>query len=270
MTPNLTNLQTFLYRAITTAPGVVTGSDIGTLSQAIHSDERLSALQRVEIYASAYFYRLLDCLEEDFPATAAVAGNPAFEDIARAYLARHPPTEPSIFYAGRYLGNFLANHHLLERWPFLAELARLERTLIEVFHDPDAPALSASQVHEIAPADWPTLSLRTHPALRMLDCEWRVNDVLRAVENGSQWREPELGPVLLLVWRQSAQVYYRELEAPERAALEAASKGASFETVCEAFASWFDGENPAVGITQMLARWLADGILARGQNTVER
>jgi hypothetical protein len=103
---------------------------------------------------------LLDCLKEDFPATAAIAGD-SFEEIVRAYLAGHPPTEPSIFYAGQYLADFLANDHPHKRWPFLAELARPERT-----------------------------GLRTHAAVHMLDCGWRVNDVLRAIENGNEWTEP--------------------------------------------------------------------------------
>jgi hypothetical protein len=39
------------------------------LEALVDGDERLSAVERVDIYADAYFYRLLDCLAEDFPAT---------------------------------------------------------------------------------------------------------------------------------------------------------------------------------------------------------
>jgi len=262
MTPDLRNLQKLLYRAITTPAASAPGAGTAILPHLIRGDERLSALERVGIYADAYFYRLLDCLKEDFAATAAVAGD-SFEEIVRAYLARHPPTEPSIFYAGRYLADFLANHHPHERWPFLAELARLERTLIETFHDPDAMALTASEVRAIAPADWPKLRLRTHPALHMLDCGWRVNDVRQAIENGTQWRDPRRELFAILVWRQDNQVYYRALEAPERAALEVASRGADFTAVCEAFASHVDGEEPAAAINRALIRWLADGLIIK-------
>ena len=226
----------------------------------IRGDERLSELQRLNIYADAYFYRLLDCLKEDFPATAAVTGD-AFAGLVRAYLGEHSPTEPSIFYAGRHLAEFLSKHALQERWPFVAELARLERTLIEVFHGTDAPALAASEVRTIAPADWPALRLRVHPALRMLNCDWRVNDVLRAI--GTDWREPARGPVALLVWRQRTQVYYREVEVSERAGLEAAAKGEDFATVCEAVASRLNTDDPTAAINRMLTQWVADGLLVR-------
>jgi hypothetical protein len=261
MTLDLKNLQTLLYRAITAAPGAASSCDIGILSDVIRSDGRLSALQRLGIYANAYFYRLFDCLKEDFPATAAVAGD-SFEEIVRAYLGRHPPTEPSIFYAGQHLADFspIITH---KRWPFLAELARLERTLVETFHDPDAAALTASGVRAIAPADWPKLRFCIHPAVHMLDCGWRVNDVLRAIENGTQWRDPRRESFAMLVWRQGNQVYYRALEVPERAALEVASRGADFAVVCDAFASHRDSENLAVEINRMLMRWVADGLLVR-------
>jgi hypothetical protein len=263
MTVDLKNLQSLLHSAITAESRTTVALEAGALLQHVRGDKRLPALECVAIYADAYFYRLHDCLREDFPATVAVMGGPGFEELAHAYLSRHPPTEPSIFHAGWHLPDFLMGRWPPERRPFLAELARLERTLIEVFHAPDAPVLGAAEIQLVRPQDWHALNLQTHPALHTLDCWWRVNDVLHAVENGNQWKQPELGPVLLLVWRQNNQVYYRELSTPERAALEALSNSGGFAAVCEAFASWFDGDDPATAIAEMLARWLADGLLAR-------
>jgi hypothetical protein len=42
----------------------------------------------------------------------------------------YAPTEPSILYAGRYLADFLGNHPFAGGWPFIAELARLERAIL--------------------------------------------------------------------------------------------------------------------------------------------
>ena len=36
----------------------------------VRGDSRLCATERVNIYANAYFYRLLDCLHEEFPASS--------------------------------------------------------------------------------------------------------------------------------------------------------------------------------------------------------
>jgi hypothetical protein len=74
-------------------------------------------VQRLNIYANAYFYRLRDCLREDFLATAAVIGE-TFENVVRACLDEHAPTESSIFYAGEHRADFLSNRPVGERWPF--------------------------------------------------------------------------------------------------------------------------------------------------------
>jgi hypothetical protein len=263
MTSGLKYLQELLYTAITGGQKAVFSPDAAMLSGEIRDDERLPASERIQIYADAYFYRLMDCMREDYQATAAVVGEEAFANLVRGYLTQYPPTEPSLLYAGRHLADLLAGHELLERWPFIAELARLERLLIEVFHAPEAPALSADEMRAIAPADWPTVEVRTHPALRTLDCHWRVNEVLDAIKAGSELNAPAPAPVTLLVWRQATQVYYRELDAPEQAALEVASGGASFAAVCEAFVSQLDGGDQAAAINRKLSRWLTDGLFVR-------
>jgi hypothetical protein len=281
--PDLRDLQALLYRLITAPEGVAAGleaerahgrsaaADLDRLDldRLIEGDDRLSAAARLEIYANAYFYRILDCLKEDFPATLATLGADNFHNLVTGYLIAYPPTEPSISYAGRYLGEFLHSHPLSGRWPFIAELARLERTLIEVFQAPYAEPLGAETMRSVAPEDWPGLAMRTHPALAIVDCEWRVDELLRAVETGAAGADgspqaPARSPVSVLVWRKGSQVHYRALEDPERAALELARAGTSFSAMCEAVAA-ANGEGdpggPVALINRLLARWLGDGVL---------
>jgi hypothetical protein len=144
---NLREVQTSLYRLITIPEGATRlGNERDPAPDEavvlVRGDQRLSAIERVNIYANAYFYRLLDCLREEFPATFAVVGDDNFTALVRDYLLACPPTEPSIFYASRHLSGFLDDHPLNQRWPFITELARLERTIVDVFHAADASALS--------------------------------------------------------------------------------------------------------------------------------
>ena len=78
---DLKQLQGLIYKSITSpemlpmglshdADPSLTGIDLLVLG-----DERLSALERVDIYANAYFYRLFDCLIEEFPATLRSPGS---------------------------------------------------------------------------------------------------------------------------------------------------------------------------------------------------
>ena len=99
----------------------------GGLARVIAGDDRLSAEERVNIYANMYFYRILEVLEEDFPATRAVLGPERFHNLVTGYLIEYPPAHFSISYAGNHLADFLGDHPLREEFPFLENLARLER-----------------------------------------------------------------------------------------------------------------------------------------------
>src|SRR5258708_24241113 len=140
----LKNLQSLLYRLITAVSGVAQGlaaeRELGAtgLDAIVLGDDRLSAEDRVDIYANMYFYRILDALKEDFPATLAVLGADDFHNLITGYLIEYPPTEPSISHCGRHLADYLHDHPMQERAPFIADLARLERATVEAFLRPDA------------------------------------------------------------------------------------------------------------------------------------
>jgi hypothetical protein len=147
--------------------------------------------------------------------------------------------------------------------PFVVELARLERTVIDVFHASDAEPLDAAALRAISPADWPRLLFRTSRSLDILDCEWGVHEVLRAIEENREWSAPRHAPVGILVWRQNFQVYYRELDVTERDSLRISRDGASFARICDAVASNSPDHDAVKTVGGLLTRWLADGLLAR-------
>jgi hypothetical protein len=261
---DLRELQTLLYQRITDPDGTNerVGDERGRVLEAlVQADERLSAVERVDIYANAYFYRLLDCLGEDFPTTLTVVGADNFAALVREYLLGYPPAEPSILYVGVYLADFLNDHPFAERWPFIAELVRLERAVLDVFHAADAPALSLEALRAVPSEEWPALRLRTHPAVEIVPSEWRITDVLHTVEQGQELSDPEHEEASTLVWRQNALVHYRSLEPVERDVLATVSEGASFAGVCEAVAASAEEPNHVALIGRLMARWLADGII---------
>jgi hypothetical protein len=269
----LREIESLLYRLITAPSGVagglaceraLPGAGLGAI---IRGDRRLSAVERVDIYADAYFYRLLDAAREDFPATLKVLGDNDFHNLITGYLIDYPPTEPSILYAHRFLAGFLNAHPLGSRASFVADLAALERALVDVFHAADAVALDAAAMRAIAPARWPALRMRMHPAVKILRLQWRVTAVLRAVEQGRNFEPPAHDPVEVVVWRRDTRVNYRELDGAEAGALAVVAggdaRGATFAKICAAIAAGAnDVESDTAGaINRMLERWLGDGLL---------
>lgn len=267
MLPDLQSVQTLLYRLIVAPEGVADGlrakSDLPAdgLGAVISGDERLSAVERLDIYANMYFYRLLDCMKEDYPATLAVVGADDFHNLITGYLLAHPPSHPSLLYAGRYLADYLSAHTLREKWPFIADLAGLERALIEVFHGPDASALEANELSAVAPSDWPALELRTHPALQVFVPHWNVAEILRAVEVGNDWHARQQESAGILVWRKQNRCYYRDVDSTELAGIQALGSGVSLAALCERVAA--ASADPTALILELIERWLDDGIVVR-------
>ncbi len=270
MPSDLNWTERLLYRLITAPSGVTEGlaqekslAD-GGLAQVIAGDDRLSAEERVDIYANMYFYRILDVLKEDFPATLAALGDDRFHNLVTGYLIEYPPEHFSIAYAGKHFADFIASHPMREEFPFLADLARMERALIDVFHADDSAPLDAEAMRAIAPTEWPALKLIRHPATLVLQLQWNVAAILGAIERGEEPSPPPSGAMSMLIWRSSNRVYYREIVAAERDELEAIALGCTFAEICEMIASAVEEENPAVAINQRLDGWLRDGILVRG------
>ena len=267
---HLKELESLLYRLITAPNGVAEGLaaernlSAGGLDAIVLGDDRLSAEARVDIYANMYFYRIRDALKEDFPATLAVLGEDNFHNLITGYLIEYPPSEPSISDCGRYLADYLRDHPIREGAPFVADLAKLERAVVEVFVGPDDAALDPDSLRATPPEDWPAMKLRIHPAAQILVLEWRVSELLRAVEDGHPWKPAERSAVKVLIWRRNARVFYRDLERAEADALDAASPGATFAEICDVVAAEPDDDDPVAAMNRMLARWLSDGLLVRG------
>lgn len=267
MATRLKELQGLLYRLITAVSGVGEGLAAerglanGALGAIVLGDERLSAEERVDIYANMYFYRLLEVLKEDFPATLLVLGDDDFHNLVTGYLLEYPPTEPSVYFCGRHLSDYLRAHPQTAA-PFAADLASLERAMVEVFHAADANPLDAESMRMIPPGEWPALELRMPPASRILALEWKVADLVGAVETKRAWESPERAAARVLVWRRNARVLYRELEAVEVRALDVASHGATFAEICDLAAADCPVDTVAE-LNRLLARWLQDGVLCR-------
>jgi hypothetical protein len=265
---HLKELESLLYRLITAPSGVAEGlateCDLpeGGLASIIVGDERLTADERVEIYANMYFYRLLDVLREDFPATAKALGDVNFHNVVTGYLLEHPPNEPSVVKCGDFLPGHLRQHPLCVEFPWIADLARLERATIDVFLSPDCPVFDTAAARVIPPDRWPALELRAAPSVQILALEWDVAKVLRAVEDGQDWVAASRRDCRVLVWRLNSRVFYRELGSVEARALAALSRGAKFAQICELVALEA-GPDPPATIANFVQIWVTDGIVAR-------
>ena len=75
--------------------------------QFIKPNDRLSSFERLEIYNRVYWFRVLDCLYEDYPGLRGIVGEKKFMKLATAYLAKYPSESFTLRNLGQRLEKFL-------------------------------------------------------------------------------------------------------------------------------------------------------------------
>lgn len=257
--PALRDLQEAFWRHLALAPGAPDGSHVEpVLLAAVHDLPPLGARERLGIYGSMYFWRLVEALGEDFPRVAALLGPERFAARARGYLARHPSDHPSIRHVGREFADFIAAHPG-DAPPWLADLARLEWARLAVFDAADAPALTLADLRTVPPESWGALRFRPVPAFALLHLAWPAERAW-AAEPGAP---PALDPVptTLRLWRDGFVVYHLPVEPREAAALAALVAGEPFAALCERLADLVP-EEAAIEAGTLLVTWIEDGIVS--------
>lgn len=235
----------------------------------VRGDARTGAVERLEIYANAYFFRILGCLAEDFGALRSYLGSEWFHDLVTAYLIAHPPTQPSLRHAGDGLAAFLRGSAAAEpfrrRCPFAADLAALEWALLAAFDAPDAPVVSREQIAAVPPEHFEGLRFEFQPALQCLSIAASAQQIRRAYDRSEPLPDAALESRVgaVCVWRREERVFHRLLEPLEFDALERARAGAHFGEICVAIAEACGGDAAPGRAAALLSAWQVDGLLSR-------
>jgi hypothetical protein len=267
--PSLAELQQRFFELVTAPQGVAEeltarGIPTGALGAIVVSDRRASAVERLDVYANMYFYRILDVLRSDYPKLLAVVGDAAFHNLATDYLVAHPSRHPSLRFVGSALPGFVGGHALGAQRPWLAELAALEWARVDVFDRTDVPLLTRDTLAALPPEAFAMLALGPIPAHEIVAATHAIDQTWRAIEGGRPAQPPPrtTGAHAVLVWRQGVTVHHRAVDEIERTALELVRGGTSFGLLCAALGALLPSEEAAATrAAEMLGRWLADELL---------
>ena len=241
-------------------------SGLARLEDLIRSDDALDATGRLEIYANAYFTRILGVLRGDYPALLALMGDVAFNDLITSYLLVEPSKSPSLRYAGLRLADCISTHEaaagIRARWPWAGDLAAFEWARIDVFDAVDGALLTRESFADLDPAEFENLFLCLGPWALLRSFEHRVERLWRAgIHEDGQVPDVVGGDVRVLIWRRNEKVYHRSLDDHEEAALAMLSLGSRFGELCEWAAREIGEDEAPAQAAAWLSRWLADGLL---------
>jgi Putative DNA-binding domain len=236
----------------------------------IRRNDRMTSLERLEIYSRSYWFRVLDSFREDYPGLRSILGAKRFEAMAVEYLRDRPSASFTLRDLGSRLESWLvANPHWMGREARLAlDMARLEWAHIEAFDGLANEPLGADDLAALRP----DLRVGLQPYISLLDLHYPV-DEMRVAQNSKQEeggatsnfamprravalkrvRRAVPEPIWLAVHRLDSSVYYRRLEREEYGLLLELRAGKTLSGALRS-ALW-DSEIPSGDLPQRLQTW---------------
>ena len=153
------------------------GDSMQTLVEGIvKPNDRLTSVERLEIYSRSYWFRILSSLNEDFVGLRAVVGDRKFDALAEAYLAEKPSRSFTLRNLGSRLESWLrANPKYINPHEQLAlDMVRLEWADIECFDALEEPTLGLHEIQGLGEDP----ELRLQPHIQLLDLNFPVDNLL--------------------------------------------------------------------------------------------
>jgi hypothetical protein len=225
--------------------------------------ERVSVNARLGIYGNAYRSRLIAALQSNYPALAKLLGERDFNDLATDYIAGHDSRFFSIRYYGHALAHFLSSEPRFRPVPLLAELARWEWTMAEVFDAADARPVELAALAGRAPVDWAAMRLTFHPSVRVLSLAWNAPQIWKALNEDRERpaASVERQRTSWLLWRHELREFFRRLIPAEEQALAGARAGENFGDICVLASDHYREDEAPAQAAAFLRGWIEAGLI---------
>jgi hypothetical protein len=224
----------------------------------------LSRDDRLDIYANAYFYRLLESLAADFKTVQRTVGEEKFHDLVAHYLMRYPSNSPNIGDLGEAFPEFIKGYPLSEQFPFLQDLAALERAIMECLYTHHLPALDVSSIQTKSEDDWATARFVLDPAIRLMSVQWPVDSLWKRREHPKPLvlpRARDLASRYLLLFRDDNWVRVSAINVYSWTALHMLRSGMPLGAVCEALPKQEGQRSKALPVKEWFSSWVTAGIV---------
>jgi hypothetical protein len=159
---------------------------------------------------------LLKALRLSYPAVQALVGEEFFEGAARLFIEQCPPSNAQLDSYGATFPDFLAQMPQAASLDYLPDTARLEWTVSEVLHAPDARPLDLQCLAQLNDGGLKSVRLLPRPAVRLFQSDFPVDAIWHAVlahDDGALADiNPAAGPVWLHVYRSATGLEVRRID----------------------------------------------------------
>ncbi len=277
---NLQQLQHWLQSVIMHPGGADEGAkDSGPpfsapLEEVIPPTSKQTSVERLGVYAAAYYLRLVDCLREFFPCLRFAMGDEVFGDFALAYLQKHPSQSYTLHHLADQFANFLAETRPVEQagWEnFFVDLARLEHAIELVFdaegpEEPSPPGRGQGEGLTSAPLS-PQSTLTFVPGFQLLAFRYPVSSYYTAWKHGEEPPLPGPQAQFIALFRRDYIVRRHELTPVQHALLSALQADESLEQALagiapQALAAGRTSDGLAANLREWFEGWTRAGFFS--------
>jgi len=232
--------------------------------QLVTGTEKVSAETRLDIYANAYKFRLIEALNDTFPALHTLLGDEDFFQLGVDYLTNKPSQHFSLRYFGHQMSSFLSETQSYKEQPVLSEMAQFEWLLREAFDAADSPGLNLEDLQKIAPELWPELRFSFHPTVNRVDLRFNIPQLWQAIDN----EEAPIDiiendyPIGWCIWRKDLRTLYRSMDVDEAWAMDALLSGNDFSYICQGVCEWIDEQHAPLRVAGFIQNWVNEGLIS--------
>jgi hypothetical protein len=224
----------------------------------VKPNDRLTSVERLEIYNRVYWFRLLSSLADDFPGLRAVIGQEKFDEVLLGYLTEMPSVSFTLRDLGSRLEPWLRAHpeFIAGNERMALDMVRLEWADIEAYDATEFPMLTQSELANLG--EDPSFHLQ--PCVQLLELAYPVDELLLKVReseepesdissnvvvmdssNAKQHKKhllPKGKKIYLAVHRQEFSVYFKRLKPEAFALALALQQGQPLSQAIESSVNW--------------------------------
>ncbi len=226
------------------------------------SGKSLSPRDQLGVYVHGYRHRLNKTVRNIYSALRLVMGDGEFGAALDCFIATVPSRYFNIDKYALAFGEYVAQE---ADDVLVAEVAALERTMREVYHLPESPALEEEWLARQTPESLTNASFTLRTASRLMAFAHPVADVVIALREGLDADEPNAGRQFVMVLRDQGEMQCVRLEAAEYVLLGLIAEGCTLGMALgnAVFVPFVD-EGLEVRFRQWFARWVSEGFLSLG------
>jgi Putative DNA-binding domain len=118
----------------------------------------------LRIHRNTAMKGLVDAVIANYPTVGVLMGEQWLGGAAQDYAGQHPARQAVLADYGEAFPDFLRALDAAQDWPYLPDVAELDRAWTQALLAPDAPALRPAQLSALAPQTLAALQLRLHPS----------------------------------------------------------------------------------------------------------